>query len=151
MARGRIPPFVAPLEDDDQDAIIAANRAFYEAFSRRDFEALAEMWATSVPVACVHPGQPAMLDRETILRSWQAILRNPSAPKASASDEFVIVRNGLAIVICREVLPGGHLIATNGFVREGDLWKMVHHHAAPAPPPQATAAPPVRRDRRKLH
>ncbi len=150
MARGRIPPFVAPLEEDDQEAIVAANRAFYAAFSRRDFEALAEMWATTVPVACVHPGQPAMLDRETILRSWQAILRNPNAPKAGVSDEFVIVRNGLAIVICREILPAGHLIATNGFVREGEVWRMVHHHAAPAPPAPA-AQPTERRDRRKLH
>ena len=147
----RIPPFVASIEEDDREAIVATNRAFYAAFSRRDFEALAEMWATSVPVACVHPGQPAMLDRDTILRSWQAILRNPNAPKAGVSDEFLIVRGGLAIVICREILPAGHLIATNGFVREGDAWKMVHHHAAPAPPPQNSAPPPERRDRRKLH
>lgn len=148
MARGRIPPFAASIEDDDHEAIVAANRAFYAAFSRRDFEALAEMWATTVPVACVHPGQPAMLDRETILRSWQAILRNPNAPKAGVSDEFVIVRGGLAIVICREILSAGHLIATNGFVREGEVWKMVHHHAALAPP---TTQPTERRDRRKLH
>lgn len=148
MARGRIPPFVASIEDDDHEAILAANRAFYAAFSRRDFEALAEMWATTVPVACVHPGQPPMLDRDSILRSWQAILRNPSAPRAGVSDEFVIARNGLAIVICREILPAGQLIATNGFVREGEVWRIVHHHAAPAPP---AAQPAERRDRRKLH
>ena len=150
MARARIPPFVASIEDDDHEAILAANRAFYAAFSRRDFEALADMWATSVPVACVHPGQPPMLDRETILRSWQAILRNPAAPKAGVSDEFIIARYGLAIVICREILPAGQLIATNAFVREGDHWRIVHHHAAPAPPAQA-AQPAERRDRRKLH
>ncbi len=150
MTRGPIPPLVASSQEDDHEAIIAANRAFYAAFSRRDFEALAQMWATTVPVACVHPGQPAILDRETILRSWQAILRNPHAPKAGASDEFVIVRGGLAIVVCREILSVGHLIATNAFVREGDAWRMVHHHAAPAP--QApTAQPPERRDPRKLH
>jgi ketosteroid isomerase-like protein len=150
MARGRIPPFVPGLEDDDHEAVIAANRAFYAAFSRRDFEALAEMWATSAPVACVHPGQPALLGRENVLRSWQAILRNPNAPKAGVSDEFVILRDGLAMVICREILPAGQLIATNGFVREGDAWKLVHHHAAPAPP-APTPQPTERRDRRKLH
>jgi ketosteroid isomerase-like protein len=150
MARGRIPPIAESFEEDDPEAIIAANRAFYAAFSRRDFEALAEMWATSVPVACVHPGQPALLDRESVLRSWQAILRNPNAPKAGVTDEFVIVRHGLAIVICREILPAGQLIATNGFVREGEVWKIVHHHAAPAPP-APTPLPPERRDRRKLH
>jgi ketosteroid isomerase-like protein len=150
MARGRIPPPVESFEEDDHEAIIAANRAFYAAFSRRDFEALAEMWAISVPVACVHPGQPALLDRDSVLRSWQAILRNPNAPKAGVSDEFVIMRPGLAIVICRETLPGGQLLATNGFVREGDVWKIVHHHAAPAPP-ATTPPPPERRDRRKLH
>jgi len=150
VARGRIPPIEASIEEDDHEAIVAANRAFYAAFSRRDYEAIAAMWATTVPVACVHPGQPAMLDRETILRSWHAILRNPNAPKAEASDEFVIARNGLAIVICREILPGGQLIATNGFVREGEVWKMVHHHAAPAPLAPATQ-PTEWHDRRKLH
>ena len=150
MVRGRIPPDVESFEEDDHEAIIAANRAFYAAFSRRDFEALAEMWAMSVPVACVHPGQPPLLDRDSVLRSWQAILRNPNAPKAGVSDEFVIMRPGLAIVICREILPAGQLIATNGFVREGDVWKIVHHHAAPAPP-APTPPPPERRDRRKLH
>ncbi|MBV9834298.1 MAG: nuclear transport factor 2 family protein [Alphaproteobacteria bacterium] len=150
MARGRIPPPAESFEEDEQEAILAANRAFYVAFSSRDFEALAEMWATSVPVACVHPGQPALLDRESVLRSWQAILRNPNAPKAGVSDEFVIMRQGLAIVICRETLPGGQLLATNGFVREGEVWKIVHHHAAPAPP-ATTPPPPQQRDRRKLH
>lgn len=149
MARGRTPPIVESLEDDDHAAILAANRAFYAAFSRRDIEAMAGMWATSVPVACIHPGQPPMLERERIVRSWRAILGNPSAPRVAVSDEFVIAREGLAIVVCREVLPGGQLIATNGFVREGDGWKMAHHHAAPAPPTQAS--PPPERDRRKLH
>jgi hypothetical protein len=36
------------------------------------------------------------------------------------------------LVVCYEVLDGGVLIATNGFVRESDGWRMVHHQAGPA-------------------
>ena len=36
-----------------------------------------------------------------------------------------------ASVVCIERLPTGVLIATNVFVREAGVWRMVHHHAGP--------------------
>ncbi len=36
-----------------------------------------------------------------------------------------------AFVVCGEALDGDELIATNYFVREDGVWKMVHHQAGP--------------------
>ena len=41
---------------DENRALLAANEAFYRAFASRDAEAMAGLWARTVPVACIHPG-----------------------------------------------------------------------------------------------
>ena len=89
------------------------------------------------------------------MASWQAIMRNPETPtQIKIVEDRLVVRGRMGVVICREVLPKAHLVATNMFVREGDAWKIAHHQSALAPPPkdrptQPAAAP--RRDRRNLH
>ena len=40
----------------DDEAVLFANEAFYRAFADRDVEAMDEVWAQGVPVACIHPG-----------------------------------------------------------------------------------------------
>ena len=71
------------------------------------------------------------------------------------TEEWVVGRPGLALVICREVLPNGQLMASNLYVRMTDGWHMTSHHSGPVPPVatgRATpASPPPARDRRKLH
>jgi ketosteroid isomerase-like protein len=157
MKGGRGPrfvPLIASLEDEDRDGVVEANRAFYRAFVRRDVAALDELWASATPVACLHPGQPPLFERAAIMSSWQAILRNASTPtEIRIVEDSVVVRGRMGIVICREVLPRAHLMATNMFVREGDAWKIALHQSAVAPPPKDRSAPPAqpRRDRRNLH
>ena len=51
------------------------------------------------------------------MASWRAILRHPEAPKVRCVGEWVVGRPGLAIVVCREILPEGQLMATNTFAR----------------------------------
>lgn len=153
--RPRFVPLIAGLEEEDREGVAEANRSFYRAFMRRDLAALEELWASATPVACLHPGQPPLFDRATIMASWQAIMRNPETPaQIKIVEDRLIVRGRMGMVICREVLPKAHLVATNMFVREGDAWKIAHHQSALAPPPkdrptQPAAAP--RRDRRNLH
>jgi ketosteroid isomerase-like protein len=152
---------MAEFDDDERDAVLAANRTFYRAFSERDLEAMEQVWAQSGAMVCLHPGHPPLHGRPDIMASWRAILDNPQSPKVRCMDEWVVGRAGLAIVVCREVLAEGQLMATNSFVRISQRWYMVGHHAGPVPPidraqqpaaPRPTAAnvqPP--RDRRKLH
>lgn len=152
----RLPPLIAEFDDDERDAVLAANRAFYRAFSERDAEAMERLWAPGGAMVCLHPGQAPLHGRDDILASWRAIMRHPQAPTVRCAGEWVIGRSGLALVVCREILPEGQLMATNSFVRLPEGWRMVGHHSGPVPPEEdgAARAPRVPQrptDRRKLH
>jgi len=151
----RFVPLMGGIDEEDREGVAEANRAFYRAFMRRDMTVLNTLWASATPVACLHPGQAPLFDRAAIMASWQAIMRNRTAPtEIRIVEDRVVVRGRMGMVICREILPNAHLMATNMFVREGDAWKIAHHQSAVAPPPkdrptQPAAAP--KRDRRHLH
>jgi hypothetical protein len=152
----RPPPLLAEFDDDERDAVLAANRAFYRAFNDRDYEAMVNVWAPSGAMICLHPGQPPLNERTDILESWRGILAHPEAPRVRCVGEWVIGRAGLALVVCREILANGQLMATNSFVRARDGWYMVGHHSGPVPSieverGQGAAAAAPARDRRKLH
>jgi ketosteroid isomerase-like protein len=121
--------------------VLEANEAFYRAFAARDPGAMARLWAESHPVACTHPGWDVLDGREEVLESWRGILGSEAAPDVSCSRAQARVLGEVAFVTCHEVLPGGRLVATNVFVREGGGWKMVHHQASPLAPGQERAAP----------
>ncbi|HTO96330.1 MAG TPA: nuclear transport factor 2 family protein [Myxococcales bacterium] len=119
--------------------VLAANDAFYTAFARRDAQAMETLWAHQAPVACLHPGWEPLVGREAVVESWRRILLGGGAPPSIRCDSAEArVSGDFAWVICREVLPGGALAATNLFIREAGAWRLVHHHASPlpAPPPR---------------
>jgi hypothetical protein len=113
----------------DSDAVLAANLEFYRAFTMRDAAAMEALWARHAPVACIHPGWPALTERDAIIESWQGILGNPDAPRIACYDERVLLYGDTALVICEEELDGGTLIASNWFVREDGAWRIAHHQA----------------------
>ncbi len=109
--------------------VLEANSAFYRAFYRRDYDAMEDLWARRAPVACIHPGWNAILGREPVLASWQAILGNDGAPKIKVTEATAHVVGDSAYVICRELVSDQRLVATNVFVREDGKWRLVHHQA----------------------
>jgi hypothetical protein len=153
----RLPPLLAEFDDEEREAVLAANRAFYRAFNSRDGDAMEALWAPSGSMICLHPGQNPLLERAEIIASWRAILGHPGAPKVRCTDEWITGRPRLAIVVCREILAEAQLMATNTFTRLADGWYMIGHHSGQVPPldrprPAATAASAAApRDRRKLH
>src|SRR5689334_16925967 len=54
----RPPLLVADFDDEERDAVLAANRAFYRAFNDRDYAAMEGIWAPAGAMVCLHPGQP---------------------------------------------------------------------------------------------
>ncbi len=151
----RLPPLLAEFDEEERDAVLAANRAFYRAFNDRDLPAMDLIWAPSGAMVCLHPGRAPLHERSEIMASWRAILQHPQSPKVRCVDEWLVGRPGLALVVCREVLAEGQLMATNSFVRLSDGWHLVGHHSGPVPTveprPLAAAAVTPTRDRRKLH
>jgi ketosteroid isomerase-like protein len=113
----------------DSDAVLAANLEFYRAFAARDLPAMEALWARQAPVACIHPGWPALTDRGAIIESWRGILSNPEAPRIVCYDERVLLYSDTALVLCEEELDGGTLVASNLFVREAEGWRIAHHQA----------------------
>lgn len=122
----------------DIDAVLFSNEAFYRAFSDRDEAAMLDLWSQTAPVACLHPGWGPLFGREAVMKSWLAIIRNPESPAIFCHDPTAHTHGDTGWVICFEEIEGSFLTATNMFVREGRVWKMVHHQAGP------TAARPNR-------
>jgi len=115
----------------DEEAVLAANAAFYAAFDRCDIDAMDAIWARSSLAACVHPGWRPLRGRAEVMASWRAILLGPGAPSIRCAQPSAHACGDTAFVVCVEKLPGGDLVASNFFVREDSAWKLLHHHAGP--------------------
>jgi len=127
-----------------QDAVRAANEAFYAAFRGRDLDVMDSLWAKQSPTLCVHPGWDVLRGREEVMTSWRRILANPNAPQLEGTDvDVALLGETVALVTCREGAPGrgAGIIATNVFVLEDGEWRIAHHHAGPLAEP----APPTER------
>ncbi|MBC6416600.1 MAG: nuclear transport factor 2 family protein [Rhodospirillales bacterium] len=123
----------------DIQTLLFANDAFYAAFAQRDLPAMTALWSSREPVACLHPGWPPLVGRETVLRSWASILEVSNTDIAHEDPE-AWREGGVGIVICNERLGGSLLTATNLFRLEGERWLLFHHQAGavaavPPPPP----------------
>jgi ketosteroid isomerase-like protein len=136
----------------DDEAVLAANRAFYRAFRARDFAAMDLLWARAAPVACIHPGWAALVGRDAVMASWRDILGQPTAIACQA--ERVLLFGDSACVLCHEVLDGadqaggqeeGLLVASNLFVREAGDWRLVHHQAGGVAPGMLVQGAPATR------
>ena len=132
----------------DEEAVRAANRAFYRAFESLDLARMADVWADDDPLTCIHPNGPLAAGREAVLDTWRIIFANTEHMTFDVQAERIEVRGDLAWVVCTEVLHSttvagpadGAVQATNVFRRQSGHWKVAHHHASPF----VTAARPAR-------
>ena len=137
----------APDSDDDRDAardgVLAANRAFYDAFNARDVEAMAELWLRSDDVTCIHPHRNVTKGHADVQRTWRAILTNPQQPGIVFAAEDARVVGDIGVVAGRELVAGVPIVATNIYQRTqsadltdnadtpADTWLLIHHHGSP--------------------
>ena len=128
------------MSDALKDALRRTNAAFYRAFAERDIEAMDELWAHETPVACIHPGWPALYGREDVMASWRSILLGGDAPDIQCEQVELWLMGDSGLVTCVERIGEDALVASNFYRLEHGLWQIVHHHAGPVswpePPPR---------------
>ena len=128
----------------DSARVLFANEAFYVAFSNSDLEAMDALWARRAPVCCIHPGWPALTDRDAVMKSWERILANLESPEVRTHHARTLDHGRVMAVICYERLEDTMLATTNLFVQEDGEAKLVHHQSSQCanPPPPEDRGPP---------
>jgi ketosteroid isomerase-like protein len=125
---------------DDEQAVQAANRAFYEAFEARDLDAMSYVWEHSGRATCTHPGWGTIRGWPRVTASFFAIFQNGHPLQFILTNEHVQVSGDAAWVAVDENIiddqAGSTVAALNVFSRDelGERWRMVVHHASPVGP-----------------
>jgi ketosteroid isomerase-like protein len=135
----------------DEETVLAANRAFYDAFEKLDMNAMERVWSARAPISCVHPSGGVISGRDAVLSSWREIFQATSSMRFTLRGARVFVANDTAWVVLFEDMQArnGEAVvrattqATNVFVREDGAWKLVHHHAEPAVASKPKPASPL--------
>lgn len=133
------------------EAVLAANRAFYDALETGDIDLMGAVWAEDGCV-CVHPSTAPIHGRGAVLRSMSLIMANTSYIQFFITDVQVSRSGDRAVVTCTENIltsgtgggerPGGgaeeadgealvsaRATALNVFLRQPGGWRMWVHHA----------------------
>ncbi len=126
----------------------AAEAAFYDAFERRDLDAMARIWDHEAEVSCIHPGGPRLDDIDVILESWRAIFEGGQRLRFERVGVAPTTGTDVAVHCLHEVIRFGErfeqqgtVVATNVYRRTERGWKMVIHHASPDPEGVVRPAP----------
>ena len=126
----------------DEHDVLSANTSLYEAFETADVDRMTALWDDVEPeaVVCVHPGWPMLRGRDTVLRSWAAVMAGTDYIQFFLTDVRVSVLGDVAVVTCQEnvlteVSETGNgnavVVATNVYVRRGGSWRAQVHHGSP--------------------
>ena len=129
----------SPQDPDPADlvSVLAANTAFYEAFERRDFDALSDAWEHSDRIRCTHPGWPTLAGWGAVSGSWTALLTNNQRLQFILTNERAAVAGDTAWVTLDENIldssDSATVAALNVFVRSSlapSGWQIVVHHGS---------------------
>jgi hypothetical protein len=112
-----------------RDEVLFANEAFYLAFSVGDLAAMDSLWADRPDVVCMHPGWPALTDRDTVMESWARILGNPDQPEVGVHAVETVDLGDVMLVVCYEQMGDTVLVANNVFMAGPDGPRMVAHQS----------------------
>ncbi|HEX2508712.1 MAG TPA: nuclear transport factor 2 family protein [Miltoncostaeaceae bacterium] len=137
------------MTDPIEEQVLAANRAFYDAFEALDMERMAACWSSAEDVACLHPGGPWQRGWDEVREGWEAIMANTGYIEFEIAGAAVTRVDPVAWVTCSERITtagaGGapavaEIAATNLFVLETTGWRIALHHASPVVRPAPAEA-----------
>lgn len=121
---------------DPSEAVLAANRRYYEAFEAKDLDAMSDLWERSDRALCTHPGWATLEGWGPVAASFFALFQNGQQIQFVLTREKVVVTGDAAWVSLDENLlgdQGGVTVATiNLFVADPatGTWRMVCHHGS---------------------
>lgn len=119
--------------DQNEATLLFANDTFYVAFTSGDFETMNTLWAQNAPVSCIHPGGPILIGHDVVIDSWRTILDSGQTAGIHCHEATAMISGTTGWVTCLERIGDNILTATNLFVREGEVWKLVHHQSGLSP------------------
>lgn len=123
---------------NDEQAVIAANAAFYRAFEKKDIEAMATVWSQGTGSLCIHPGREVLRGWDSVRSSWEKIFRGTSYIEIDIEVIKIEVQGDFAYVILVEKVlqvagnrrAKAQSIATNLYERMAQKWYLIHHHGS---------------------
>ncbi|MBE9169924.1 nuclear transport factor 2 family protein [Pleurocapsales cyanobacterium LEGE 06147] len=126
-------------DSSDKEAVLAANQAFYDAFSSKDLRGMNLLWWQGSTSLCIHPGGKVLKGWETIRDTWESIFRHSDSVEIEIEVVKVEIDQSLAYVVVREMVLQSSRgrkvkapsIATNIFQKMAQKWYLVHHHGSP--------------------
>lgn len=123
--------------DDDVQAVLQANAAFYRAFEAGDPLRMDLLWAGLAGDTCIHPGSEAIVGAMPVQRSWQRLFRAGERLHIELTDVRADVLGRVAKVQLVENVraPGddalfARVACTNVFVHTPDGWRITLHHGS---------------------
>ena len=116
----------------------AVEAAFYDAFERRDIDAMMAVWANQDGIVCIHPGGERLEGVAEVRSSWERIFASESPFAFIISGTRSTRCESLSVHLVKEriVVGGvtrGVMLASNVYQRFGNNWQLIVHHASPQP------------------
>jgi limonene-1,2-epoxide hydrolase len=122
------------VDGTNESGLLKANAAFYDAFERRDIDAMSDAWSHNEEVTCTHPGWTTLHGWGKIGAAWAVLLANQQRLQFIVTNEVAVLRGDIGWVTCEENIldgPGGSTVAaTNVFELIEGVWKMTAHHGS---------------------
>jgi ketosteroid isomerase-like protein len=117
-----------------------AEAAFYEAFQKRDLEAMMAVWSDDDEVYCVHPRGPRIAGIAQVRESWRQIFASAQQVRFQVREQHLLQAMMVSIHSVYEHITTSDdpraracVLATNIYMRTERGWRMMVHHASPAP------------------
>ena len=123
----------------DKQAVLAANQAFYTAFTNRELKSMNLVWWQGASSLCIHPGGQILRGWDEIQASWSTIFRHTDLLEIDLEILKVEIDRSLAYVVVQEMVlqsSQGRRVkapstATNIFQKMAQKWYLIHHHGSP--------------------
>ncbi|MFT4172950.1 MAG: nuclear transport factor 2 family protein [Rhodocyclaceae bacterium] len=116
-----------------------AERAFYDALTRGDLDAMMAVWAEDEEVVCIHPGGARFTGLSAIREMWRQLFATDVKIKIRTTNPIrthamlMAVHCVLEHVSFDDEQAGPPVISTNVYARGPQGWQLIVHHASPAP------------------